>query len=217
MNKKVEKRNFEDKNTGNFDNTDNRSKCNFEDRNTGYFNFGFDNTGNRNRGIRNSGQYNIGNSNSMNFNKGDHNSGFSNIGDFNSGNMNVGCGNAGDWNLGNGNIGYFNTKNQHLMMFNIPTNWTDRDWFCSEARGILITMPKHIEWIDEENMTDEEKKKYPEYSETKGYLREKEKQELKNERQAGWEMLKDSDKQAIKSLPNFDSEIFEEITGIEIK
>lgn len=184
--------------------------------NTGYYNFGDNNLGVSNRGHYNIGFHNLGNCNTSNMNKGNFNSGNLNIGNYNSGNMNIGYNNAGDWNLGNRNTGYFNTENQPLMMFNKPSDWTAIDWFNSEARGILLTMPRHLEWVDEEDMTDNEKIKYPEYSETKGYLKEKNKEELKNERQAWWEMLSDSDKQAIKSLPNFDSDIFEKITGIKI-
>jgi hypothetical protein len=36
------------------------------------------------------------------------------------------------------------------------------------------------------------------------------------DRQIWWDGLTDSEKEVIKSIPNFDKEIFEEITGIKV-
>nr|DAZ58834.1 MAG TPA: hypothetical protein [Caudoviricetes sp.] len=63
-------------------------------------------------------------------------------------------------------------------------------------------------------MTDEEKKEHPEYEVVGGYLK------ILNESEYGqlwWDNLNEEDKNSIKSLPNFDAEIFEQCTGIKIK
>ena len=99
-------------------------------------------------------------------------------------------------------------------MFNKPSDWTLRDWWGSEAKSILDNVPNNVPlWIRSDDMTDEEKEKHPEYETTGGYLKE-----INNSKsvQAWWNNLSDHEKNVIKSLPNFDAEIFKEITGIDI-
>jgi len=107
--------NFGWANTGNsntgYRNTGNR---NTGYRNTGYRNTGNRNTGNRNTGNWNTGDWNTGNSNTGDSNTGDSNTGNSNTGDSNTGNSNTGYSNTGyrntgDSNTGNSNTGYSNT------------------------------------------------------------------------------------------------------------
>ena len=182
--------------------------------NTGNCNNGDWNSGNRNRGNRNSGNRNSGNCNSGNCNSGNRNSGNCNSGDWNSGNCNSGNCNSGDWNKTNFSSGCFNTKESKILMFNKPSNWTFRDWWDSEARYLLNKIQHNVlEWIWSENMTDEEKEQYPEYETTGGYLKELDESECG---QLWWDNLSDCDKNVIKSLPNFDAEIFKEITGIDV-
>ena len=177
------------------------------------------NMGKANTGLCNSGSYNIGryNSGSYNsgwYNSGDRNSGSYNTGDHNSGDRNTGDHNSGDWNITNFSSGCFNTKEAKILMFNKPSNWTFRDWCYSKAKDILDTIPNNAPtWIRFENMTDEEKEQHPEYKTTEGYLKE-----IDNSKcvQAWWDNLSDHEKDIIKSLPNFDAEIFKEITGIDV-
>ena len=183
-------------------------------RNSGNCNSGNCNSGNRNSGNRNSGNCNSGNRNSGNRNSGNCNSGNRNSGNCNSGNCNSGNCNSGDWNKINFSSGCFNTKESKILMFNKPSNWTFRDWWDSEARCLLNKIQHNVlEWIWSENMTDEEKEQYPEYETTGGYLKELDESECG---QLWWDNLSDHEKDVIKSLPNFDAEIFKEITGINI-
>lgn len=100
-------------------------------------------------------------------------------------------------------------------MFNKPSDWTFRDWRNSEARYLLNKIQHNVlEWIWSDDMTDEEKEQHPEYEITGGYLKELDESECG---QIWWDSLSDCDKNVIKSLPNFDAEIFKEITGIDIK
>ena len=162
-------------------------------------------TGLCNSGNRNSGDYNSGN-----WNSGDCNSGNRNSGDCNSGNRN-----SGDWNKTNFSSGCFNTKESKILMFNKPSDWTFRDWWNSEARYLLNKIQHNVlEWIWSDDMTDEEKEQHPEYETTGGYLKELDESECG---QIWWDSLSDQEKNVIKSLPNFDAEIFKEITGIDIK
>lgn len=64
------------------------------------------------------------------------------------------------------------------------------------------------------DMTDEEKAAHPEAKATDGYLKKIEASAA--DRQKWWKELPDNEKRVVTSLPNFDREIFREITGIEV-
>lgn len=189
------------------------------DRNTGNRNTGNRNTGNRNTGDKNTGYRNTGNGNTGNWNTGDDNKGHMNTGNgnkggWNTGDDNIGNNNTGDWNKSSFNTGCFNTKEQKITMFNKPTDITYTDWLRSDARYLLTKIPKYVtKWVDEKDMTDEEKIDNPTYKTTGGYLKEMDESECG---QFWWDRLSDSDKNCIKSIPNFDPEIFRECTGIEV-
>ena len=88
------------------------------------------------------------------------------------------------------------------------------EWMNSHARYLLNQIPKNIiEWVYEENMTDEEKVAYPTYETTGGYLKVLDESECG---QLWWNELSNHDKQIIKNIPNFDPDIFYECTGIKV-
>ncbi len=181
----------------------NSGNCNSGDRNSGDWN-----SGDWNSGGRNSGSWNSGNWNSGNWNSGDWNSG-----DCNSGNCNSGSRNSGDWNKTCFSNGCFNTESPKIFLFNKPSDWTYLDWLNSNAKYILMDCPSNaLEWIRDNDMTDEEKEQHPEYLVTGGFLKYTEKE---SERQVWWNNLSERNKNVIKQLPNFDKEIFKKITGID--
>jgi hypothetical protein len=182
------------------------SKNNTGQDNSGYWNSGHWNSGNRNSGYWNSGNRNSGYWNSGNGNSGDRNSGYWNSGNRNSGHRNSGHWNSGHWNSGDRNSGYFNIDEPKIRIFGKETEVKIED----------INFPSYLyfnltEWIIYENITDEEKKSYPFAKWTKGYLRTYEyKKAFKNS-------FKKASKEDVKltlELPNFDYEIFEDISGI---
>ena len=197
---------------------------------TGLCNSGDWNSGNRNSGNRNSGDCNSGDCNSGDWNSGNRNSGNRNSGDCNSGDWNSGDWNSGDWNSGNCNSGNrnsgdwnktcfsngcFNTELPKIFLFNKPSDWTYQDWLNSDARYILIDCPSNVlSWIWEDDMTDEEKEQHPEYSVTGGFLKHIEKE---TGRQMWWDGLSDRKKDIVMQLPNFNKDIFKEITGITVE
>ena len=181
---------------------------------SGNRNSGNHNSGNFNSGYRNSGNFNIGDSNSGNFNSGYRNSGNFNSGDFNTGNWNSGNRNSGDWNSGNFNNGCFNTVEPKIYLFNKPSEWTYRDWMNSIACEILNSIPNGmLDYIDWSYMTDEERNAHPEAEITGGYLKKLNKFECNIK---WWRGLSDEERDIITAIPNFDKEIFKEITGIDI-
>ena len=191
----------------------NSGDCNSGNRNSGDCNSGNRNSGNYNSGNRNSGDCNSGDCNSGDCNSGNGNSGNRNSGDCNSGNCNSGNRNSGDWNKCNFSNGCFNTGISKIYMFDKISDWTYADWLKSRARHILSGMPYRLDYIYLEGMTEEEIKEHPEAEVTGGYL----KQMGCDEKVKGWwKRLTDKDKNCIKSLPNFDPDIFKEITGIDV-
>ena len=187
-------------------NTGNR---NTGDCNTGNWNTGDCNTGNCNTGDCNTGDWNTGNRNTGNRNTGDCNTGNRNTGDCNTGNCNT-----GDWNKSSFNTGCFNTEEQKIVLFNKPSNMTYSEWLDSDARYLLNQIPKDVvEWVYEEDMTDEEKAAHPTYETTGGYLKVLDESECG---QLWWGSLSDHRKEIIKAIPNFDAEIFFQCTGVRV-
>jgi hypothetical protein len=167
------------------------------------------NTGDWNTGNRNTGDWNTGD-----WNTGDWNTGNRNTGNRNTGNRNTGDWNTGDWNKSSFNTGCFMTEEQKIMFFNKPSDWTYNDWLRSDARYLLNRIPKNVvEWIYSEDMTDEEKAEHPTHETTGGYLKVLDESDCG---QLWWGSLSDRQKNIIKALPNFDPEIFEQCTGINV-
>ena len=139
--------------------------------------------------------------------------GYRNSGNGNSGDWNSGDWNSGDWNSGNGNNGAFCTEEPKIKIFDVESDMTLSEWRNTEAAQILNLNFENNVWIYSENMTDEEKEQHPTHETTGGYLRVFSfKEACKNM----WNDLTDREKEVIKSIPNFNEDKFEEITGIRI-
>lgn len=167
-----------------------------------------------NTGKNCTGRGNTGNRNTGDCNTGDCNTGNCNTGNWNTGDCNTGNWNTGDWNKSSFNTGCFMTEEQKIMFFNKPSDWTYNDWLRSDARYLLNRIPKNVvEWIYSEDMTDEEKAEHPTHETTGGYLKVLDEPESA---QLWWDDLSDYNKSIIKSIPNFDPDIFEQCTGIKV-
>ena len=200
-------------NTGLFDSGDMNSGY----RNSGYMNSGDMNSGDMNSGYRNSGYRNSGYRNS-----GDRNSGYMNSGDMNSGDMNSGYRNSGYRNSGYRNSGvankcnfsngvFCNEDDMNIRIFNKPSGMSLRDFYRSRYWSALCGAEFSLtEWV---YYTDEEKAADPEKERRGGYLKVNTYEEAWAK---WWEALSEEDKQTIKDIPNFNPEIFKDITGIEV-
>ena len=185
--------------------------------NSGNWNSGNWNSGNWNSGNNNSGNWNSGNNNSGNWNNGFFNSGDCNNGDWNSGNNNSGNWNSGNWNSGNWNSGnrnngFFNTDEPFARSFNKPTKIKMSEFCNIKGVKILARNYENNWWIYSGNMSEEEKAEHPEHVTTGGYLKTVPFHEACR---MMWERLSDDEKAEVLKIPNFDSAIFEEITGIK--
>ena len=146
------------------------------------------NSGDQNSGNRNSGNWNSGSWNSGSRNSGDQNSGYQNSGDRNSGNQN-----SGDQNSGNRNSGSWNSGDQNSGYFN--TNAPDVirvfEKPCNRKKWNNCRKPLFLNF---------EIKKGETYKDA--FCR-------------SWNETTKEDRKLVESLPNFDWEIFTEISGIE--
>ena len=77
-------------------------------------------------------------------------------------------------------------------------------------------VPSNLVWVEFAQMTDEEKESYPAAKATGGYLRKIPDAELAVIRNEWWARLPPDEKDEILKLPNFDKEIFKEITMIDV-
>ena len=202
--------NVGNQNTGNWNVGDyNTGNANTGDYNAGRWNVGDWNAGNRNAGNRNTGSWNTGHKN-----VGDWNTGDSNFGDCNTGDGNTGHCNAGDWNHTNYSAGCFCTEEPEMLMFNKPSGMTAHQWLVHPAKALFNRIPKvMVEWVRMDNMTEEEKKLYPTYKTTGGYLKVSDASESV---QRWWDELDQQDRDIILQLPNFDAEIFYLCTNIRV-
>lgn len=169
--------------------------------NIGNNNIGSRNTNNKNRGSYNTGYYNNGDGNVGSHNIGDYNTGYSNFGNYNTGSYNAGDLNIGCWNKGDCNNGFFNTKEPTVYIFNKDSGMTWEEFIRSRYYAALVRTPFILtEWVGSAKESD-------------GYLKSYTYEEACAN---WWKRLTKKDKQTIMEIPNFDKEIFKEITGIDV-
>ena len=199
-------------NSGNYNSGQSNSvNYNSGNKNSGHSNSGNYNSGNYNSGDLNSGNKNRGHYNSGNYNSGDLNSGDLNSGNKNSGDLNSGNYNSGDWNKCDGSNGIFCTEEPTIRIFDKDTDMTLNEFRKSKydkaLRSVKLKLTEWIEYTEEEMKEDDDKKA------TKGYLKE---YSYKEACANWWNELTEENREIIMSIPNFDADKFEEITGIKI-
>lgn len=143
-----------------------------------------------NSGNRNGGYWNSGNHNSGYWNSGNRNSGYGNSGDCNSGNWN-----SGNYNSCGHSSGFFNSINENVYMFNKPT---DMDYKAIFEKLCEIDIFFDVILC----YSDGEEPKIRTYKEAW--------KEWYNRQESNID-------EKLKQLPNFDADVFEEITGLRIK
>jgi len=187
------------------DNTSNTGSWNTGRRNTGGWNTGGWNTGHRNTGNSNTGGWNTGHRNTGNSNTANGNTGYSNTGSWNTGNWNT-----GNWNVCDRETGFFNTQEiKTIRVFNkdcAVAVWDQADKPCFLHFDLT-------EWICEGDMTDQEKIDNNTFHITGGYLKS---YTYKEAFQKSWDEADEEDRAKLFELPNFDAEVFKEISGIDV-
>ena len=146
---------------------------------------------------------NSGNRNSGDWNSGDWNSGNRNSGDWNSGNRN-----SGDWNSGDWNSGFFNTNSPLVRIFNKETNVPCNDIDFPSFLYFDLTV-----WVSHDTATDEEKEVHKIDIETCGGFTKA--ISYKEAFRLAWDKAGKTEHNKLLKLPNWDNEIFKEISGID--
>jgi len=179
--------------------------------NTGAWNTGDWNTGKWNTGNRNTGKWNTGDWNTGDWNTGAWNTGSSNTGAWNTGKWNTGDWNTGDWNTCNRETGFFNTEqSKTIRLFNRECDLAIWDSF-KEPSFLYFTV---TEWITGSRMTFQEKEDFSTYKTTGGYLKQL---DYKEAFQASYKNASDEEKAQLLLMPNFDAEVFFDISGIDVR
>lgn len=147
----------------------------------------------------NAGLFNTGSCNSGNWNSGDRNSGDRNSGYTNSGYMNSGDRNSGYFNSCEGSNGVFcNESDKNIRIFNQPSGMSLEDFRRSRYYDALVSEPIELTWWGEETKTLKNRS----YKEACAIW---------------WEKLTEENKKIIQQIPNFDADVFFDITGIRVK
>ena len=141
-------------------------------------------------------------------NSGNWNSGDCNSGKRNSGYRNSGDWNSGDWNSGDGNSGFFNTNEPFVRMFNKDTKLKkyeiDIPLFCYFDLTV---------WVSHDTATEKEKKDHNEEIKTcGGFLKTL---DYKEAWRLAWNKASKEEHLEMLKLPNWDNEVFKEISGID--
>ena len=130
----------------------------------------------------------------INGNTGLFNSGYRNSGDRNSGNQN-----SGDWNSCNYSNGVFcNQEDKDIRIFNKPSGMSLEEFWDSKYYEALQSEPLELTYCDNEN-------------------KELKCRSYKDACAIWWSKLTEKNKKIIQGIPNFDPEIFFDITGIDVK
>ena len=141
-------------------------------------------------------------------NSGDRNSGNSNSGDRNSGSRNSGDRNSGNWNSGDLNSGFFNSDEPCVRMFNKMTNFKEKDIKIPSWCYFDLTV-----WVSHDTASEEEKQKHKAEIETcGGFLKTL---DYKDAWRLAWNKASIEERKKLFDLPNWDNQVFKEITGID--
>lgn len=117
--------------------------------------------------------------------------------------------NTGCWNMCSGSTGFFNTKERTVTIFNKDSGLTFEECCSSDWFFALYSAPFNlVEFIE---ITD---KKYTvSHQNMHNYMKE---YAFRDACTNWWNLMRDENKALIQTIPNFDKDIFKEITGIDI-
>jgi hypothetical protein len=151
---------------------------------------------------------------------GNYSTGYKSTGDRSTGDMSTGNRSTGDWSTGNYSTGNWSTSNYSTGHFS-TIDYSGFGTFnkpCTVEEWNNAYKPTWLyfdltEWIESDDMTDEEKEKNPSHKTTGGYLKV---YDYKEAFQKSYNNATREEQLAVKNLPNFDADIFFEISGIRI-
>jgi hypothetical protein len=178
-------------------------------------------TGHSSTGHRSTGDYSTGNYSTGNYSTGDRSTGYSSTGDYSTGDCSTGHSSTGNYSTGNYSTGNWSTSDYSTGHFSTE-DYSGFGAFnkpCSVEEWKSAKKPDFIrfgltKWVDLSDMTHQEKIDNPSCETTGGYLRV---YGYKEAWRKAWDSATDRDKELLYALPNFDAEVFKEISGIDVK
>ena len=196
------------------------NKTNTGDWSTGDWSTGDYSAGNRSTGHWSTGDYSTGDCSTGDWSTGYRSTGYHSTGNYSTGDRSTAYRSTGDYSTGNWSTGDWSTSDYSTGHFSTidDTGFSAFNKPCTRKQWAQADIPSWLyfnltEWVDKEDMTDLEKQDHPTYETTGGYLK-------KYEYQEAWKKSYDNatreEQLKIKSLPNFDAEVFYEISGIKI-
>jgi hypothetical protein len=221
--------------------TTRKGNCSTGNHSTGYWS-----TGDCSTGHCSTGNHSTGNHSTGNHSTGNHSTGYQSTGNCSTGNHSTGYRSTGNWSTGKWSTGNCSTgdcSTGHCSTGNHSTGkWSTGNWstghFCTldgfgfgafnkqikksfkKSLRIWEEAPKPnclyfylTEWVSNKDMTDFEKIENPSYLETGGFLK------VYDYKQAFSKSVLNAtkeDRDLIRALPNFNNDIFLEISGVDL-
>ena len=126
----------------------------------------------------------------------------------NSGYYNSGDRNSGNWNSGDWNSGFFNSDEPCVRMFNKMTTYKRKDIKIPSWCFFNLTV-----WVSHDTATEEEKTSHKaEIEICGGFLKTI---NYKDAWRHAWNKASIEERKELFDLPNWDNQVFKEITGID--
>ena len=181
------------------------------DCSTGYRSTGYCSTGYCSTGHYSTGNFSTGDRSTGDYSTGYCSTGYCSAGDYSTGDYSTGYGSTGNWSISKYSTGHFSTVDYSgFGAFN--KTCTPEKWESATKPNFLYF---HLtRWTQESEMSDEEKKNNPTHKTTGGYLKV---YDYKEAFQAAFDKASDEEIEQLKALPNFDADVFKEISGIDIR
>ena len=179
-------------------------------RSTGDGSTGHWSTGNRSTGNGSTGDGSTGDGSKGNRSTGNGSTGDGSTGHWSTGNRSTGHLSTGHWSISDWSTGHFDTKPRKLRAFNKKI---DPDVWGSAFKPSCLFFDL-TQWIGAEEMTDAEKSENPNYITTGGYLK------VFDYKEAFTKSVKNATKEErdqIRALPNFDDDVFLEVSGCDLR
>lgn len=145
------------------------------------------------------------------YSTGDYSTGYCSTGHCSTGNRSTGHWSTGHWSISNRSTGHFCTIDyMGFSAFNKPITPEQR----AQAYKPSWLYFDITEWVAEENMTEKEKQDNPSYKTTWGFLKV---YSYKEARKRAYDKATREEQLAVTKLPNFDADIFFEISWIRVE
>ena len=127
------------------------------------------------------------------------------------GNRSTGDCSTGDWSISDHSSGHFSTED-YSGFGSFNKTCTLEDWNAAEKPDFLFF--DLTKWVKSSDMTEKEKRRDPSHEIKGGYLKV---MDYKEAFQESYKNATDEDKALLLELPNFDPDVFFEISGIDVR